>query len=283
MGSNNSVSYQEYMPVQTLPESYEGVESERVVFEKKIKFLILLAQMGQFGFFGSAKKKDLSKLVITRNDVKTYLESYQLSANNLKYAHDYFPEKIIKAIKKSEYYDYELNKKIMAEQKYIDDVYPYECELIRKIYSEMNQDEKKITFEKLIEFMSMDELLKKFIEEFYSSDMTEEKAKKFFDDSGIFCENLETTCAKCKILPTLCSNWLELFNALNTLYTFNTSGSNFDNLFDFYVKITMQSIFKSKMNEMDFDKINNFVIKCLQEMSNDKVVEFSSSLNAGCY
>ena len=277
MGSNNS-SYQEYMPVQSFPESYEGVENERVIFEKKIRFLILLRIMGQFNFFGSAKKQDLSKLTITRNDIKAYLESYELSANNLKYAQDYFPEKIIKAIKKSNFYDLELDKKIMAEQKYIDDVYPYKCELIRKIYSEMNQDEKKITFNKLIEFMSLDELLKKFIGEFYSDNMTEEKAKKFFDETGIFCENLATTCAKCKISPTLCHNWLKLFNAFNAL---NESNSNHNNLFDFYVGITMRDIFKCKMNEMDFDKMNNFVIKCLQEMSNDKVIKFSSSLNVG--
>jgi hypothetical protein len=68
-------SYTEFMPKQDIPNSWDGLDEHRVMFEKKIGFLLLLGEMGSHEFFGSAEHKSFGYDTISRTGIKNYLES----------------------------------------------------------------------------------------------------------------------------------------------------------------------------------------------------------------
>lgn len=83
-------------------DSYDGLDDNRILFEKKIKFLLLLKKIGTFNFCGSAKYKEVDKIIITRTDIKNYLESFNI-VDSLDWINNVLPNKVISYISKSDY------------------------------------------------------------------------------------------------------------------------------------------------------------------------------------
>lgn len=84
-----------------IPNNFEIIENEsRNLFEKKIKFLLLVSQMGTHRIFGSAKYKEFNEIEIKRIHVKKFLENMQIPNQNAKYINTVFPNKLLYVIKK---------------------------------------------------------------------------------------------------------------------------------------------------------------------------------------
>ena len=170
---------------QDILNSVDGLDVERIRFEKKIKFLILLLKFGTFADFGCENEEEFdSNFQITRTDVKKYLESLDIN-DHLDWINLVLPNMVVKQIKKLKFYNLDLEKKIYSDEEYINKINPKRCELIKKIYSTLNNDDKnticKILFEKYSKYISSKEIFRIFLSKYGPKNNTDVEIKCFFD------------------------------------------------------------------------------------------------------
>lgn len=107
-------TYEEYNKyINTIiSDNFEIIEDEsRNLFEKKIKFLLLIKHMGTHNMMGSTKYKNFDKIEIKRLHIKNFLENMQISNQNAKYINMMFPNKLVYVIKQS--IDYSIKLKMI--------------------------------------------------------------------------------------------------------------------------------------------------------------------------
>lgn len=166
MGTTHS--YEEFMPEKVISNSFDGLEPERVEWEKKIGFLILLEKFGSFGVFGSSKHKNLDDIKITRTDIKKFLESFNVE-EYVDWIEQTMPDKIIKIVSKC-FINYEITSQIEKDPEYINLVNPLKYKLIMEKYNSLTPDDKieiypniKIGYQKLTDLEKIEFVDKYFI------------------------------------------------------------------------------------------------------------------------
>lgn len=158
---------------QETPNSFEGLEPERVEWEKKIGFLALLNSFGTFGFLASAKFNENKIREITRNDIKNFLESFYI-VNQLDWIKKVMPEKIIRFVDEdSNYFGYDVEKKIKNDQEYINCVNPIMYKIIIEKYITLTPNEKNVIFENITNSYKISYCGTKMIFDFYVSKIEE--------------------------------------------------------------------------------------------------------------
>ena len=176
-------SYDEYMGELDIPDSLDGLDESRILFEKKMKFLILLDKFGTFGFCGSSEYKELGEIKITRTDIKNYLESFDIK-NHMNWINEVLPNKLVNIVKKSDYIDLDLEKKIKEDVEYKNKINPKKCDLVKEIYSNLNGNDKidicKRIFDKYSKYIKDKEIFEIFICKYGPKDNNDDEIKKFF-------------------------------------------------------------------------------------------------------
>ncbi len=179
-------SYEEYMPEKDIPNTFDGLEPERVEWEKKIGFLLLLQNFGTFGFFGSAKHNKLSNNSITRGDIKNYIESFEIKSY-LDWIKECMPDKIINVITKDlSYLNFNLDDKIKNDDEYIKIINKAKYDLILEIFKNFTDENKIIIFERITkkfssEFIGEYQIYKMYLDMYGEKIITSNKINDFFE------------------------------------------------------------------------------------------------------
>jgi hypothetical protein len=178
-------SYKEYMDTNDIPNSFDGLDEERIEFEKKIKFLILVRKMGTFDFFGSKKYEQIDSFQITRTDIKNYLESFDIK-KHLDWINYVLPNKVINVIKKPMFINYDIEQKILSDEEYLNKINLIKCNLVKEIYSTLNDNDKNIIYENLFcnypQYIYFNEFFQLFIKKYGPKDNSDAEIKIFFEN-----------------------------------------------------------------------------------------------------
>lgn len=162
---------------QTISNSYDELDEDRILFEKKIKFLILLKHLNLFDF--NSKYIEIDTIEITRTDVKNYLESFNIKYN-LDWINSVLPNKVINFIKIPEHYDIynEIESDVEYQKKH---------ELIKEIFSNMNNESKLYFFDKIFDkifntyYITDNDIIQIYIEKYGPKNYTDLEIINFFD------------------------------------------------------------------------------------------------------
>jgi len=245
--------YKEFMPLNYIQDSYDGVSTERINFEKKIKFLLLLQKFSTLGFMLNNEKIDVNTIKITRDDIKNYLESYLLNPLHIEWINSIFPNKIIRVISKSYlFYDKKLEKIIKKDEDYINEISPEKYKLICEIYKKLNNNEKSKIFDFIIEsnnYTLNSEIYNIFIN-INKNIKTEEEIIDFFNN--FIDPNTETNKLIEYISFTLLYNKIKKNNK-HTVNLNNTWNDKFN--------IIMNIKDENFLNNLQMDNIRNKLIK----------------------
>jgi len=127
------VNYTKYKSNDQIDESYDGVSEERILFENKIKFLLLLQI---FGFLGSKKYSELNNINITKNHIKQYIENYDCT-NFIDEINKLYPMKAITVYENSSLYIlWNYTEKITEDPDYME----YNAKISREYFNKLEFD-----------------------------------------------------------------------------------------------------------------------------------------------
>lgn len=160
-------SYEEFMPEKVISDSFDGLDPERIEWEKKIGFFILLEKFGSFGFFESSKHKNLDNIKITRTDIKKFLESFDLE-KYVDWIEQIMPDKIIKIVSK-DLLNSQITSQIEKDPEYMNLINPLKYKLIMEKYDSLTPDDKiKIYPNVVIEYQKLTDLEKiEFVDKYF--------------------------------------------------------------------------------------------------------------------
>lgn len=273
-------SYVEYMGDQEIPDSFDGLDEDRILFEKKIKFLILLQKFGTFCFFGSAKHKNADKIKITRTDIKNYLESFDIK-EHVDWINEVLPNKVVNMVKKSDFIDWNLEKNIKKDTEYLDKINPKKCELVKEIYSTLDNDDKVNIFKRLIDKYSdhidKNEIFKMYINLCGPKDNTDNEIKIFFDKLSEFDKYKikdEINYVVKKIDNHINKKRSQIFKFMNAI-TWVERFEFFNNNSDFYKELYSyeDGIRKKINNDFEPDEKVKFVDDYFINADQDKLIK----------
>jgi len=210
---------------------------------------------GSFGFYGSAKHKDLNNKKITRTNIKNYLESFDIS-EYIDWIEQIMPNKIIKIVDKNKrYLNYEIEKQIESEPEYLNFVNSLKYKLAIENYNTLNSDDKikiysEITTKHKNFYCGTSLILKHYSNTFFSnSSETKEQIINFFNTFEIF----------------------DILTFIDELYNKNKTNVKEDNLSD--TKIDDLDIWKEKLeifkNINDDDLINPIYLQIIIQKINN--------------
>lgn len=181
-----------FLPEQNITNSFEGLEPERVNWEKKIGCLLIFEKFNRC--YGSSEDEKKNMFNFTRNDIKNFLETHIIEYE-LDWIKQEMPDKIIEVINEN-VIPFSIKDKILDEPTYIETVNPIKYKLLIEKYKTLSSKEKIIIFGEIIKTHKTKIYCgnKKIYDLYLStinedSDEFEKKINSFFDDFDHSKEN----------------------------------------------------------------------------------------------
>ena len=285
-------SYAEFMPKKDVPDNWEGLDEHRIMFEKKLSFLLLLQKMGSHGFIGSAKhNKSIRDVKITRTDIKNYLESFEIK-KFLDWIKTVCPEKVLKLIEKENLslkFDFDLCHEIEKDKEYIKLVYPKKRELICEIYNDsIGLEQKKkifdIMFNEYSTHIDKFKIFNMYLSKYSELLQTDEQIENFFkNDIDLLDKNKIENYIKdqVKILNSeKKSASIFGFITQKNPITLKQSFEIIKNIQDikFINSLTLEQIKKKLFTGMDLEEKIKFIDDFFDNSSDTQIVNFVDKL-----
>lgn len=218
-------SHEIFMPEQNISNSFEGLDQERINWEKKIGFIVLIKKI-----LNNISNDDINNIQITRTDIKKYLESITLD-NFTYWIKQVMPDKIIKTITTIHV---NFIHRIELEPEYINTINPLKYKLIIEKYNTLSTEDKLIIYDVVINnFMRYKNVM------YYDS--TNDEIKFNTVENSYYCGNIIA------------------FNKCIEIFFSNSKEINEQSIIDFYNYIDGYEIGKNKAIGYNGHKIEKYV------------------------
>lgn len=212
--NTQSEEYYRSVPHNILPDSYNGLEPDRIMFEKKLKFLVMLEHMGMCGMFGSRSQiENLSLDIFSRDSVSNRIESIEIVNDDLI---QLVPkEKIFKVLSTDIFGEHNITNILSADIEYVENIKQFEHKIYHQVISEFTDKQKINAMLKLMnvyDFVRSDKFIELVYDIFIINGLNHIVSSSN-NTIKIFNGNLEMICYN--ILRTMPNNNdIEIFDAI---------------------------------------------------------------------